>query len=333
MSMLKIGPIIVSLLFVILLLEVVIFSPESVGPPEGVKVSEQSVGDQEFLFGNQTLEGIHLVEAKEGKQEWELRAEQAQGDERQETWKLKRVEMVFFGDDGMKFRVVGDQGEIRAEKRNVFVSGNVKTRSSNGYLYLADNVEYDSNGRELRSHGPVSLFGPKERSGEQLQLTGTDMVTYMDSGKISVDHNVKAKQILDENRAADIVSERAEFSAKSRFARFFGNVIIDVDETRITGPDAELIYESGESRVKELTVRGGAKVSDLEKWATADKVTFFFKEKRYLFTGHPLVVQGKDELRGDVIEFFNGGKQVQVKDVKANITPEEVEKQIESTDN
>ena len=71
---------------------------------------------------------------------------------------------------------------------------------------------------------------------------------------------------------------------------------------------------------------GGAKVSDADKWATAQNVRVDFESNRFVFRGNPRVMQSGDELRGEEIVFLDGGRRVQVKSARARVDEKRMEK-------
>jgi lipopolysaccharide export system protein LptA len=71
---------------------------------------------------------------------------------------------------------------------------------------------------------------------------------------------------------------------------------------------------------------GGARVSDSEKWATAQNLNVDFDSNRFIFRGNPRVVQNNDELRGEEIIFLDGGKQVQVRSARAKVDEKRLQK-------
>ena len=122
-----------------------------------------------------------------------------------------------------------------------------------------------------------------------------------------------------------IESDRAEFSGQSHKARFLGNVIIDLGTLRVTGPEAEFAFGGESEEVKSVLIKGGVKVSDVDKWATSQQVAVHFDENRYVFKGSPRLVQNRDELRGEEIVFLDGGKIVKVYNAKAKVDKKHLE--------
>jgi lipopolysaccharide transport protein LptA len=139
--------------------------------------------------------------------------------------------------------------------------------------------------------------------------------------------DVKAEKLVEKERKAFIRSQTADLSAKTHAVKFEGNVVLDMDSMRITGPHARFDYDDKLKLVRSAVFSGGARVSDTEKWGTAQNLEVDFTQDKYVFKGDPRVVQNNDELRGEEIIFLDGGKQVQVKRARAKVDEKHLETQ------
>lgn len=92
----------------------------------------------------QKMQGVHLVESKEGHQDWELFSDAAESQKGKVAWKLYNVKVLFFNEGRVEFTVIGDEGHIDAQSKDLHIQGNVKTHSENGYHLKTDYVEYSS---------------------------------------------------------------------------------------------------------------------------------------------------------------------------------------------
>jgi len=274
---------------------------------------------------DQSMSGMHMIETQEGRKEWELWSDRAVSLKTQELLELEKVKAVFFSDSGVTFTVTGEKGTVQVKSKDLIVEGNVVTRSSNGYVFRTQQVTYASTGRKLDAKRQVEMTGPPDESGQGLRLTGVGMEASLETGQMEVMRDVKAQKVLEGGRKALIRSHRALFSAKERMAQFSGGVVLDMDAMRITGPKAEFQYDKESNMVRSVAFKGGARVSDVDKWATAQNVTVDFKQNKFVFTGQPRVVQNNDELRGEEIVFVDGGKRVQVRRARAKVDEKRIE--------
>jgi LPS export ABC transporter protein LptC/lipopolysaccharide transport protein LptA len=290
---------------------------ETTGPAQAV----QTPADVEH-----DVRGAHAIETREGKRDWEMWSESAMTYKSRSQWVLNEVRIKLFGENGVDFTVTGKEGEIERETKNFKVSGHVVTRSSNGYQFMTETVEYNSQTRFLQSPGEVEMMGPRDPNGSRLNLKGEGLSADLSSSLIEIKRAVRAQRRFPPDRFLVIRSDGAQFSGQKRLARFIGNVVMDMDDMRITGPEAEFEYDPKKELVKSISVKGGVKASDTQKWATAQNLKVQFEDDKYIFRGNPRVVQDTDELRGEEIVFLDGGKRVQVQRARAKVDEKTMEK-------
>ena len=268
---------------------------------------------------DQSMNGMHMIETQEGRKEWELWSDKATSLKTKELLKLNQVKTVFFSDSGVTFTVTGKSGTVQTKNKDLRIEGDVVTRTSNGYVYRTESMDYTSKSRLLTAVNHVDMTGPPDSAGHGLHLTGVGMKASLLNNSMEILSNVHAEKGLDKGRKAYIKSHRSIFSSKDKTARFLGDVVLDLDSMRITGPEARFNYDAKSDMVKSVYVSGGTRVSDADKWATAQNVSVDFESNKFVFTGDPRVVQNNDELRGEEIVFLDGGKQVQVQGARAKV--------------
>lgn len=319
----KVSQYLLSLLFLILIAELVVFGPGELGDNkknaiEALKLSKSSAekaGDIE-----QAMQAVHVIESKNENKEWELWADAAIGFRDKDNLELRKVKAKFFSEKGLTFDVTGDTGHVMTELKNMQVDGKVTTKSSTGYLFKTNKIEYDSQKRYLQSKTPVEVVGPKDQAGKSLYISGQEMSAQLELGIVLIEHDVKAKKSIQDDKFMAVTSNRLELTGKDKSLKFSGQVVIDIDGMRITGPDAIFRYGENSDLIESIELDGGVKVSDMNKWATSDKLNINLAKKEYVFDGQPRVVQDNDELRGDRITFLDGGKKVKVQNAKIKVS-------------
>lgn len=329
--------IIIALLFVILVIEIVIVAPKELGTSvaddlAAVKRAKQGATAAKTDKGStgQVMKDVHLVEAADEGKEWELWADRAIRPKDNEQWTIEKVKVHFFADNGVLYTVTGERGQVVPEKKDIRISGNVVTRSSNGYIFKTETVDYESATRKLVSPTAVDMLGPKDQTGGEIHLTGGALEANFGSNLISITKNVRARRRIsvgkDQQRTANIQAQRAQFSGRTNEANFYGDVVIEVETMRLAGPQAKFAYDPRTQMLDSMQVMGGVQLTDTDKSATSSIVDLFFKEDKVVFSGSPRVVQNGDELVGDEIVLMDGGKKVQVSNAKAQLDPERSEK-------
>jgi LPS export ABC transporter protein LptC len=332
--------IILGMLFLIVMIEVLVLAPKQIGiSSDTEQESAPALEPRDQSGSSQIMRDVRLVEAKGSEKEWELWAKAAFRPKDNEQWDIEKVKVTFFADNGVTYTVTGMRGQVITSKTkgnrsgmqtsDIRIFGDVETQSSNGYIFKSESIIYDSKGRRLTSPSKVEMVGPEGQSGDgsRLKLTGAEMVADFVTNEMTVNRDVKARKVLTDNQmTASIRSQRALFSGRGKLAQFFGDVIIEIDSMRLTGPEAKFVFDPTTDSFDSVEVTGGVKVTDADKFATSGHVSVYFKEDRVVFNGAPRVVQNGDELTGDEIVFLDGGRKVQVNNAKAQIDPDSVEK-------
>lgn len=333
----KLGPslnsrnlIISALLFLIVVIELIVLIPHDVDSPDKglVKVATKKITGSKTGLANQLSKDIPagqvirdavMVEAKQDGKEIELWAARAMRPKDREEWTLDDVRVKFYATNGVSYTVTGKTGGVTTANYAMWIKGNVVTKSSNGYTFKSESVFYDPKIKRLTSPLQIQMEGPPDANGSRLYLDGEDMIADLLTNQLNVNRNVRARRKVQGEKTAQIQSNSAVFSGKSNLAAFKGNVIIDIESMRLTGPEARFAYDPLVHNLDSMTVAGGVRVTDADKSATSGSVSVFFKDDKYVFKGSPRVIQQQDELIGDEIVFLRGGKQVQVINAKAQV--------------
>jgi LPS export ABC transporter protein LptC len=314
MSTLK--SIFLGLFVVVIFFEIFIGFPTVLESKPEVPPAEISAADG---GAQQKMQGVHLVESQKGARDWELFADQAEGFEGQGSWDISNVKVLYYNQEKIEFTVTGDKGKLNTLSKDMEIEGNVLVVSNNGYRFQAPSVFYNSQTRKLKSPADIKMKGPSDTQGDGLMVTGNVMVADVATSEMQIERNVVGEKKLNNGKAFRIQSGSASFSGQSKKAKFSERVTIIVDTMRMEGPEAEFNYESEKDFLQSVLVSGGVRVSDLDKYATAERVQFDPIVDKFVFTGRPRVVQHNDEIMGDQIIFIDGGKKVKVENIKAKV--------------
>ncbi len=330
--------VILALLFVILVVEIIVIAPKELGPSvaedlkaqKAAEAANKSAAKDRGLSG-QEMRGVHSFGAKGEKQEWELWAEKANRPKDNAEWTAEKMKVNFFADNGVSYVVTGDRGKVDPEKKDLRIEGNVVTRSSNGYVFKSQLLDYDSKKRKLVSPGAVEMLGPKDANGGDIHLNGGALDADFGTNEINITNKVRATRKIEvgsdkQQKTAHIAAQRALFSGKTNMAQFYGDVVIDVETMQLSGPRAKFSYDPRTQQLDSMQIEGGVHVTDSEKFVTSGAVDLSLKNDRVVFSGSPRVVQNGDELVGDQIVMTNGGKDVEVSNARAQIEPDSANK-------
>ncbi len=310
-----------NILFVILLIflfvEVLIIFPNRLEHKE--KELPTATTQVDSTQPEQKMKGVHLVEARQGHQDWELFSAAAEGYQGKGAWELKKVRVLFYNKEKISFTVTGDLGSIDGKSKDLRIKGNVITKSENGYIFKTSSIFYNAKKRQILSSEKLSMHGPKDEMGDGFVLEGTDMLVLVDDNRMTINQNVRGSKKFKDGKDFFITSDKAEFSGQSHQARFYGNVEMKYANLRLQGPTAVFQYKGNTSLINYIQIQGGVRVNDADKVATADTVNLDLFKNIFTFRGKPKVIQNNDELSGEEIIFLDGGKKVKVEKVRARM--------------
>lgn len=263
--------------------------------------------------------GVHLVESRSGDRDWELFADSAEGNESQAKWKLGQVKVQFYSKAQVQFTVTGDEAEMDTKTRDMKIEGHVKTVSENGYRFESPLLLYMARQRILLSPSPVIMSGPADEQGPPMTLSSKAMRGFVDNSEMQMEGDVVAEKKFKNGHHFSIRSQKAQFSGKSYQANFREQVVIEYNSMKLESPEASFQYKSKASLLESVQLKGGVRISDLDKYATSDLVRIEPETNRIVLSGKPRVVQDQDEIFGDQIVFIDGGKKVKVEKMRARV--------------
>lgn len=272
----------------------------------------------------QNMETVHLIESKNDKKEWELLADRAEGVLGQGAWKLKKIKVIFFTEEGATYTVYSDFGQLMSDTKDMKLYGSVLTKASNGYEYFGEDLEYKAQEKTLFTPNKIKMLGPKDADSRRISLRGEQMLIQLEKSLMIIEKNVNADREMQQGKVVSIRSNKAEFSAVNNMARFANRVKVFYDGMNISGPEAFFSYgpEKGDLPT-ELFVNGGVVVEDAKRRAHSDNLKIDFLTEEYTFKGSPKVEENGDVLTGQEIIFLQGGERVKVMGVKAEVLEEE----------
>lgn len=304
------------LFLVLIFIEIVLIAPKSLDEisMDVSPLSKSSAPDPEGV--DQIMKGVHLVEASSGNKDWELWAESAQSLKIQKSWQLFNVKANISASDGQVFNIIGDQGYVESQSKNLKIEGNVKVTTENGYIFKTQVAFYNAQKKQIYGDQLVNLLGP-EAGNESIHMQAESFNIDITSLDMTLLGNVKGTQKLKGRSQIRILSDRAVFSSKNKDAFFYDHVVIRSGSKIVQGPKAHFIYNKNKSKIDRLLMQGGVSLKDIDKKAVADTVDAYLDEQKFVLRGNPKVTQGDDEMVGDEIVFLDGGKRVKV--IKANI--------------
>ncbi len=137
----------------------------------------------------QWIQNFHRVEVKDGKKAWELEAEEAQYLAENHQVLVRKPRTTLYMKDGETVVASGDQGKVQIhgkELQKAELHDNVEVQVR-GFVVRAGDAIYDRATDLIRVNGRVTIVG------EQLQLSGNDMVVFVKDSRFELGRPVSVK--------------------------------------------------------------------------------------------------------------------------------------------
>ncbi len=224
----------------------------------------------------------------------------------------------------IEFIVDGDKGAVAGDRQDLQIDGNVQIQSGNGYILTCRSAKYFAKSRELIGEGPIKVFDGDKKAKEKFNLTGSRLKINVPDSKMYIFGPVLARRELNAEKFVTLKSQRAMLSSLSSEVIFSENLEIIYNNFIVHGQEAQLKFQDKDKVLQKIYIKGGVKLKDSIRRATADSVEIDFKTQNISLNGNPYVVSGEDEIRGDKIILVDGGKKVIVDKLKAKL--EKIEK-------
>jgi len=136
-----------------------------------------------------SFSGVSFVQSKDGIKTWELRAEQAQLFEKDQTSRLKNILFVMKNKEGMPLTISGESGTMDMAGKNFLIQQEhhpVSIRWGDGYTAQTSELHWSSEKKMIESNKEVKIVG----SG--ISMRGDGVKIFLDRSELTMMGNVHA---------------------------------------------------------------------------------------------------------------------------------------------
>jgi LPS export ABC transporter protein LptC len=134
------------------------------------------------------LKKIDYTETRDGVRRWKLIADSADYNVKSGTSVVQNVFMTFYDEKGFEVGTLTSQsGETQSDNKKVRVQGDVVIRSSRGYTFYVDQLDYSDATRMISTESPVQIVTSR------MQLTGKGLRLNVDTQAYRVASEVQAR--------------------------------------------------------------------------------------------------------------------------------------------
>ncbi len=168
-----------TIVFLVILIGIVVFVKINVTKPKTVFKALQDSADVQ-------IKDFVYTEVGENKSKWEVKADNAVYDKKQNLAVLEKVSMMLITSDGKVFTMNADKGRIMTDKKSIEINGNVLITSHDGDVFSTDYIKYNDAEKKFYTEAPVTM------KNKRMQITGKGLVIYMNKGELNIPSMVKA---------------------------------------------------------------------------------------------------------------------------------------------
>jgi len=170
---------IASLTFILVMVALV---RNSLIPTNSMRLEDLPPRGVDMQLGN-----IHYEQTNQDAfKEWELNAQSAQYFKNENKIVLQSIALTFYSDEGKRYNLTAEQGELYTDSNNLKVSGNVFVDTEEGYQVRTDSFQYNATERTIVTDDKVTL------KSKDLVMTGKGMIVDLEEERLRILGDVRA---------------------------------------------------------------------------------------------------------------------------------------------
>jgi LPS export ABC transporter protein LptC len=133
------------------------------------------------------IKGFNYTEVGEANVKWEVTAETATYNKKQNLAVFDRVQIKLTTSDGKVFIMKGDKGQMFTDTKNVEIKDNVVIISDAGDKFSTDHFNYNDDEKKFYTDAPVTM------ENKRMKITGQGLTILINKGELNIPSMVKAK--------------------------------------------------------------------------------------------------------------------------------------------
>jgi LPS export ABC transporter protein LptC len=133
------------------------------------------------------IKGFNYTEVGEANAKWEVKADTATYNKKQNLAVFDRVQIKLTTSDGKVFLMNADKGQMFTYKKNIEIKDNVVIISDAGDKFSTDHLSYNDSEKKFYTDAPVTM------ENKRMKITGVGLTLFMNTGELNLSSMVKAK--------------------------------------------------------------------------------------------------------------------------------------------
>jgi LPS export ABC transporter protein LptC len=132
------------------------------------------------------VRNVHYTEVGESGMKWEITADTARYQKRENMAFFDKVTVRLVTKDGKTFVMTGDRGRFNTESRDIEIDGNVGIVSENGDRFTTERLQYRDADKVMATDRPVTM------ESRSVRVSGVGMILALDGQKLTILSQVRA---------------------------------------------------------------------------------------------------------------------------------------------
>ena len=172
----------------------------------------------------------------------------------------------------------------------------------------------------------MRIFGMKKYALFGFLFTLMGSFFFFAGASIASSHDLSRENQSEEIKIL-ITADQVEFDPQNNKATYIGGVKVKQDNTFLYADRIEVYWAKGEEKIEVIKAYDNISIVREDKIITAQKGTYYHRDRKVILTGNPMTRQGKNSITGNTITYFwDDGKAIIEGNAKATIAVEEESK-------
>ncbi len=133
------------------------------------------------------IKGFVYTEVGENNSKWEVKADNATYQRKENLAIFDRVKIKLNASDGKVYFMTADKGKMLTDKKDIEINGNVVITSNEGEKFTTDYLNYSDAEKKFFTDAPVTM------ENKRIKIKGTGLTLFINKGKLNISSMVKAK--------------------------------------------------------------------------------------------------------------------------------------------
>ena len=261
---------------------------------------------------------IKYTESEGGKTLWEIVAKEAKFYQDKGVTDFKNIQVTFYYKDNYELHLLGEEGDLNNETKDINLRKNVTITMSNDYVLKTDSLNYNAVTKKISTDAPITITGPDINfAGEGLSFDlgkdelfiNSDIVTDFTGKKGSKPQGDTSEtagfdDVTSLEGTLHVTSGGLYGNQKLNYIQYTNGVIASHREATLRAGTVTIYFKKNMKDITRIEARGNVRLVRSDITATCGLLTFDYEKKLLTLENNPVIVRGEDKITGDKILYY-----------------------------